>query len=94
MDMPGDDEPKLDDIADFIFKFLPDPAEPRNSQIITAKGKVKRLEQLIKEPHNFGIALEFLSGPGFVYGDKLRLIDDIIQPLPKRKPKFPLYDEW
>jgi hypothetical protein len=58
-----------DDIADFIFKFQPDQAKPFPPHIIRAKGKVKRIEQPTKESPNFGIALEFLSGPLFVYAD-------------------------
>jgi hypothetical protein len=58
-----------DDIADFIFKFQPDQAKRFTPHIIRAKGKVKRIEQPTKESPNFGIALEFLSGPLFVYAD-------------------------
>jgi c-di-GMP-binding flagellar brake protein YcgR len=58
-----------DDIADFIFKFHPDQANPLIPYKIKAKGKVKRIEQPTKESPNFGIALEFLSGPVFVYAD-------------------------
>jgi hypothetical protein len=58
-----------DDIADFIFKFQPDQAKRFTPHIIRAKGKVKRIEQPTKESPNFGIALEFLSGPLFVYPD-------------------------
>jgi hypothetical protein len=63
--------PKLqpDDIADFIFKFQPDHANPLIPQKIKAKGKVKRIEQPTKESPNFGVALEFLSGPVFIYAD-------------------------
>jgi hypothetical protein len=56
-----------DDIADFIFKFEPDQEKRFTPHIIKAKGKVKRIEQPTKESPNFGIALEFLSGPLFVY---------------------------
>ncbi len=58
-----------DDIADFIFKFQPDQANPLIPYKIKAKGKVKRIEQPTKESPNFGIALEFVSGPVFVYAD-------------------------
>ena len=58
-----------DDIADFIFKFQPDQANPLIPHKIKAKGKVKRIEQPTKESPNFGVALEFLSGPVFVYAD-------------------------
>ena len=58
-----------DDIADFIFKFQPDQAKRFTPHIIKAKGKVKRIEQPTKESPNFGVALEFLSGPVFVYAD-------------------------
>ena len=79
---------QLDDIADFIFKFQPEHAKPLILHIIKAKGKVKRIEQPTKESSDFGIALEFLSGPVFIYGD------EIIKPLSKGKPKVSLYDEW
>src|SRR5208337_2805028 len=55
------------DIADFIFKFQPDYTNPLIPHKIKAKGKVKRIEQPTKESPNFGVALEFLSGPFFVY---------------------------
>jgi hypothetical protein len=58
-----------DDIADFIFKFQPDHANPLIPQKIKAKGKVKRIEQPTKESPNFEVALEFLSGPVFIYAD-------------------------
>jgi PilZ domain len=58
-----------DDIADFIFKFQPDHANPLIPHKIKAKGKVKRIEQPTKESPNYGVALEFLSGPVFVYAD-------------------------
>jgi hypothetical protein len=63
--------PKLqpDDIADFIFQFKPDNSNPLIPHKIKAKGKVKRIEQPTKESPNFGVALEFLSGPVFVYAD-------------------------
>ncbi len=88
--------PKLqpDDIADFIFKFQPEDAKPLNPRMIKAKGKVKRIEPPAKKSSHFGIALEFLSGPFFVYRDKLRLVDEIIKPLSKEKLKVSLYDEW
>jgi hypothetical protein len=58
-----------DDIADFIFKFQPDQAKPFTPHIIRAKGKVTRIEQPTKESADFEIALEFLSGPLFIYED-------------------------
>ncbi len=63
--------PKLqpDDIADFIVKFQPDQANPLIPHKIKAKGKVKRIDQPTKESPNFEVALEFLSGPVFVYSD-------------------------
>jgi c-di-GMP-binding flagellar brake protein YcgR len=60
---------KPDDIADFIFKFQPDQANPLIPHKIEAKGKVKRIEQPTKESSDFGVALEFLSGPVFIYAD-------------------------
>ena len=83
-----------DDIADFIFKCLPDQANPPNPHKIKTKRKVNRIEQPSEESSYFGIALEFLSGPVFVYRDKLRLVDEIIKPSSKGKLKYPLYDEW
>jgi hypothetical protein len=58
-----------DDIADFIFKFQPDQVNPLIPHKIKAKGKVKRIEQPTKESPNFGVALEFLSGPVCVCAD-------------------------
>ncbi|MGC2692254.1 MAG: PilZ domain-containing protein [Desulfobaccales bacterium] len=58
-----------DDIADFIFKFQPEDAKSPIPRMIKAKGKVRRIEQPTKESSDFGIALEFLSGPVFVFGD-------------------------
>jgi len=58
-----------DDIADFIFIFQPDQANPLIPHKIEAKGKVKRIEQPTKESSDFGVALEFLSGPVFIYAD-------------------------
>ncbi len=58
-----------DDIADFIFQFHPDHANPLIPHKIRAKGKVKRIEQPTKESPHYGVALEFLSGPVFVYAD-------------------------
>jgi hypothetical protein len=58
-----------EDIADFIFKFHPEDAKPLIPHMIKAKGKVKRIEQPTKESPHCGIALEFLSGPLFIYAD-------------------------
>jgi c-di-GMP-binding flagellar brake protein YcgR len=58
-----------DDIADFIFKFQPDKVHPLIPHTIKAKGKVMRIEQPTTESSYFRIALEFLSGPFFVYAD-------------------------
>jgi len=43
-----------DDIADFIFKFQPDHANPLIPHKIEAKGKVKRIEQPTKESPTLG----------------------------------------
>ncbi|MGA8141053.1 MAG: hypothetical protein WB948_10230 [Desulfobaccales bacterium] len=94
MGLPEEDKSKSDDVADFIFKCQPDQANRLMPHKIKAKRKVKRIEQPSKESSYFGIALEFLSGPFFVYKDKLRLVDEIIKPSSKGKLKFPLYDEW
>jgi PilZ domain-containing protein len=58
-----------DDIGDFIFRFMPEQAKSPIPRKIKAKGKVKRIKQPTKKSPNFGVALEFLSGPVFVYGD-------------------------
>ncbi len=57
-----------DDIADFIFKFH-DKVNPLIPHKIKAKGKVKCIERPTKESSYFRIALEFLSGPFFIYAD-------------------------
>jgi c-di-GMP-binding flagellar brake protein YcgR len=58
-----------DDIADFIFKFRPDQVHPLIPHKIRAQGKVRRIEQPTKESSYFGVVLEFLSGPFFIYAD-------------------------
>jgi hypothetical protein len=60
---------KADDIADFIFKFLPADLNPLIPHEIRAQVKVKRIEQPTEKSPNFGVAVEFLSGPIFVYSD-------------------------
>jgi len=60
---------QLDDVADFIFKFQPDQWNPLIPYKIEARGKVKRIEQPTKKSPDFGVALEFLSGPVFIYMD-------------------------
>ncbi len=58
-----------DDIADFIFEFQPGQANPLIPLKIEAKGKVKRIVHPANGSSAFGIALEFLSGPVFIYAD-------------------------
>ena len=67
--LPEEDKPKPDDVADFILKFQPDQRTSLYPKKIKAKGKVKRIGQSTKEFSDFGIALGFLSGAVFVYGD-------------------------
>jgi hypothetical protein len=57
------------DIQTMDFKFQPDKVHPLIPHTIKAKGKVKRIEQPTKESSYFRIALEFLSGPFFIYAD-------------------------
>lgn len=60
---------KTDDIADFIFKFPHTHPNPLIPKEIRAKGIVQRIEQPNAGSPHFGVAVKFLSGPVFVYGD-------------------------
>ncbi len=60
---------KTDDIADFVFKFPQTRPNPLIPKEIRAKGVIKRIEQPHAESPDFGVAVKFLSGPVFVYGD-------------------------
>jgi len=60
---------KLNDIADFSFKFLMPHWNPLIPKGIRAKGRVTRLEPPTAESPQFGVAIEFLSGPEFIYTD-------------------------
>ena len=53
------------DIADFIFKFPQSDFNPLLFNEIRAKGLVKRIEPPSEDPPQFGVVVEFLSGPVF-----------------------------
>ena len=59
--------PKLNpgDIADFTFKFRQSDVNPLIINEIRAKGLVKRIEPPLEESPQFGVVVEFLSGPIF-----------------------------
>jgi hypothetical protein len=60
---------KIDDIADFIFKFQREDSNPLVPKEIRAKCQVRRVEPPTEEFPDFGVAVEFISGPVFIYGD-------------------------
>lgn len=60
---------KPDDIADFRFKFPAPRTSPLIPEEIRAKGRVKRIEPPTRQSPEFGVAVEFLSGPEFIYTD-------------------------
>jgi c-di-GMP-binding flagellar brake protein YcgR len=54
------------DIADFIFKLMHNHSNSIITKEIRGKGRVTRVENQDEESFNFGIAVEFLSGPLFI----------------------------
>jgi hypothetical protein len=63
--------PKLNpgDIADFTFKFQQSDLNPLIINEIRATGLVKRIEPPLEESPQFGVVVEFLSGPIFKHAD-------------------------
>jgi hypothetical protein len=63
--------PKLKpgDVAEFIFKFPQSDFNPRLVNEMRAKGVIKRIDQPLEETDQFGIVVEFLSGPVFKYAN-------------------------
>jgi hypothetical protein len=53
-------------VADFVFKFLHGNPNPLITREIRGKGMVKRVVPPNERSPNFGVAVEFLSGPLFV----------------------------
>jgi len=56
---------KPGDIADFTFKFQQSDLDPSITNEIRAKGLIKRIEPPTAESPQFGVVVEFLSGPVF-----------------------------
>ena len=56
---------KTGDIADFTFKFQQSDLDPSITNEIRAQGLVKRIEPPTEESPQFGVVVEFLSGPVF-----------------------------
>lgn len=63
--------PKLQpgEVADFIFKFPQSDLNPLLINEIRAKGLIKRIDQPLEESDQFGVVVEFLSGPVFKHAD-------------------------
>ena len=63
--------PKLKpgDVADFIFKFPQSDLNPLLVNEIRAKGLIKRIDPPQEESAQFGVVVEFLSGPIFKQAD-------------------------
>ncbi len=62
-------ELKADDVADFIFRFVPSRFNPLIPSEIRARARVTRLEEPDENSADFGVAVEFISGPNFIYHD-------------------------
>jgi hypothetical protein len=60
---------KTGDIAEFIFKFQQSDLNPLLTNEIRAQGLVKRIEPPSEESPQFGVVVEFLSGPVFKHAD-------------------------
>jgi hypothetical protein len=60
---------KNDDIADFVFKFAAGRSSDLVPTEIRATGQVKRIEPPNEESPHFGVAVEFLTGPVFIYAE-------------------------
>jgi PilZ domain len=57
------------DIGDFILKFQQSDINPHLINEIRAKGLVKRIDPPREESGQFGVVVEFLSGPIFKHAD-------------------------
>ena len=60
---------KPGDVADFIFKFPQSDSNPLLVNEIRAKGLIKRIDPPQEESGQFGVVVEFLSGPVFKQAD-------------------------
>ena len=67
----SDTPPRLNpgDVAEFIFKFPQSDLNPLLINEIRAKGVIKRIDPPRKESGQFGVVVEFLSGPVFKQAD-------------------------
>ncbi|MCX5893167.1 MAG: PilZ domain-containing protein [Deltaproteobacteria bacterium] len=63
--------PKLQpgDVAEFIFKFQQSDLNPLLKNEIRAKGVIKRIDPPLEAADQFGVVVEFLSGPVFKHAD-------------------------
>ena len=57
------------EVADFIFKFPQSDSNPLLVNEIRAKGLIKRIDPPLEESGQFGVVVEFLSGPVFKQAD-------------------------
>ncbi|MFI5330825.1 MAG: hypothetical protein ACHQ2F_07290 [Desulfobaccales bacterium] len=62
-------ELKPGEVADFIFKFPQSDSNPLLVNEIRAKGLIKRIDPPLEESAQFGVVVEFLSGPIFKQAD-------------------------
>jgi PilZ domain-containing protein len=60
---------KPGDVADFIFKFPQSDSNPLLVNEIRAKGLIKRIDPPLEASGQFGVVVEFLSGPIFKQAD-------------------------
>ncbi len=60
---------KPGEVADFIFKFPQSDSNPLLVNEIKAKGLIKRIDPPREESGQFGVVVEFLSGPIFKQAD-------------------------
>ncbi len=63
--------PRLEpgEVADFIFKFPQSDLNPLLINEIRAKGLIKRIDPPRGKSGQFGVVVEFLSGPVFKHAD-------------------------
>ena len=62
-------ELKPGEVADFIFKFPQSESNPLLVNEIRAQGLIKRIDPPREEAGQFGVVVEFLSGPIFKQAD-------------------------
>ena len=60
---------KPGEVAEFIFRFPQSDSNPLLVNEIKAKGLIKRIDPPLEESGQFGVVVEFLSGPIFKQAD-------------------------